>query len=257
MRCRRILYYRAIIYIVAVLCAVGSVVYGSGLAMSRELEMTTLDAVLIYAMCGLKRLAMPLLIAYVNMHRFKYDFKYPYIARSTSRLKLWYSQVINVVVDCVVVAALIMIAGAVTGFIKCGAMVDFNSSVSVCKEEFEMYGMAVPEHMNIPLMIAETFVLNAAEIIARVLFALFIYWMINNRLMGVIGLVLASRIYIGDMGVRGLVEIGNASAGHIRYYSALCSPKMVAEPLLLTVIIIVLVILTAHIFIPVKEFVKE
>jgi len=257
MRCRRILYYRGIIYVTAVLCAVGNVIYSNIGVVAKELEMTALDAVLIYAMVGLKRLVLPFLIAYVNMHRFKYDFQYPYIVRSGSRLRLWYSQVMSIVLDCIVVTVLAMIAGAITGYIRCDVKVDFYSPVSVCREEFRIYGISVPQDMNIPVMIVETFIVNAEELMVRTLFTLFIYWITGSRIISLIVVYIISKFAIGDMGIKGIVRIGKIGTEHVRYYSALYFPAQVFETFIFLAAIILIVLLTAHIFIPAKEFVKK
>lgn len=259
MRYRRILFYRGTIYFIAVLLAVGSVIYSGRVTVIKELEMTTLDAVIIYAMIGLKRLPLPFLIAYVNMHRFKYDFKYQYLVRGKGRLRLWYCHIINVAVDCVVVTALMMLTGAVTGYIICDENVDFYSSVSVCMDEFMEYGMAVPYNMNIPAMIIEMFVISSGELVARTLFAWLIYWMANSKSISLLGVIILSNFSIGDMGVRGIVWFGNlgGSMTRIKYYSALYFPAQVMEILLLLALIIMLVLLTAQIFVPAKEFIKK
>lgn len=241
----------------AVICAVGSVIYSRPGLVMEELEMTILDAVLMYAMMGLKRMALPLLIAYTNMHRFKYDFKYPYLIRRKSRLRIWYKHVAIVVLDCIVVAALMMAAGMVTGCIVCEKAVDFYSSASVCRDEFKKYGMGVPVDMNIMLMIIETYVISVGELMARSLAAFLIYWITDSRVISVIGLYALSFLTLGYMGIGGLALFGTPRASNIRYYSALYFPTQVLETLMLLAVAIILVLLTAQIVVPSKEFIKE
>lgn len=257
MRYRRIIFYRGIIYFMVILCSAGSVICSRQSLLKAEIEMTVLDAVLIYAMSGLKRMAFPLLIAYTNMHRFKYDFKYSYLIRSKSRLSIWYKQAINVVADCIVAAALMMISGTVAGYIVCDEAVDFCSTASVCLDEFRKQGMGVPMDMNIPLMIIETYIISVGELIARTLAAFLIYWLSGSRVISVIGIYVMSYLSLGCMGIRGIALLGTPGALNIRYYSGLYFPSQVLETLMLLAVTIILVLLTAQIFVPLKEFIKE
>lgn len=241
----------------AVLCAVGNVIYNVSAVADAKMEMTVLDAVIKYVMLGLKGMALPFLIAYTNMHRFKYDFNYSYLVRSKSRMRIWYKQAVNVVFDCIVVAALMMIAGAITGYAVCDKTVDFYSGSSVCMNEFKKYRMAVPPDMNIPLMIVEMYIVSVGELIARTLATLLIYWLTDSRVISVIVMYLLSYLSLGYLGVRGIVILGRPVQATIKYYSALYFPLQVVETLLLLAVVIILILLTAQIFVPVKEFTKR
>lgn len=241
----------------ATLCAVGSVIYNGQSLAAIEIKITVLDSALIYAMGGLKAMALPLLIAYINMHCFKYDFKYSYLLRSKGRLSIWYKYVINIVADSIIVTALMMLAGAVTGYIVCDNTVDFFSVTSVCFNEFKKYGMSVPVDLNIPLMIIETYVINAGELIARALTAFLIYWFTNSRVISVIGMNALSYMSLGCLGVSGIAWRFKPGAVYPRYYSAMYFSSQVMETLALLAVAIMLVLLTAQIFVPAKEFLKE
>lgn len=241
----------------ALICAVGNVIYTKPSLASAELEMTMLDAVIMYAMMGLKGMALPLLIAYTNMHRFKYDFKYSYLIRSKSRLRIWYKHVINAVVDCIVVVAIMMAAGAVTGYIVCDKTVDFYSATSVCMNEFKKYRMSVPNDMDIPLMITEMYIVSVGELIARTLAAFLIYWLTDSRVTSIIGMYAMSYLSLGSLGIRGILLFVRPRQVNVKYYSALYFPSQVMETIMLLMVAIIFILLTAQIFVPVKEFIKR